>query len=144
MHPIAARRPRSRGLTCLFVQGLALAAGLAVSRVPAFAQGDVFSSGSPSTPYGAGNTTRRTGKQAVQDDSVYCQQMPDGRGEHVVVTLEIVLVSNKATEGACEVSGDGGFLGDDQFLAHGVFISPGKWPKCGWPDAQVPRFNLNR
>ena len=79
MHPIAARRPRSRGLTCLFVQGLALAAGLAVSRVPAFAQGDVFSSGSPSTPYGAGNTTRRTGKQAVQDDSVYCQQMPDGR-----------------------------------------------------------------
>src|SRR4051794_21086119 len=46
--------------------------------------GDVFSSGSGESARGAaggsgGNTTRRTGKQATQDDSVYCQQTPDGR-----------------------------------------------------------------
>ena len=42
--------------------------------------GDVFSSGSGAGARGSGgNTTRRTGKQATQDDSVYCQQTPDGR-----------------------------------------------------------------
>ena len=56
-----------------------LAACLLCPLAPVHAQGDVFSSrGSPS-PYGGGNTTGRTGKQAQQDDSVYCQQTPDGR-----------------------------------------------------------------
>ncbi|MCP5265238.1 MAG: hypothetical protein H6934_03970 [Burkholderiaceae bacterium] len=46
---------------------------------PALAQrGDVFSSGGRS-PYGGSHPSRRTGKQAIQDDSVYCQQTPDGR-----------------------------------------------------------------
>ncbi|MEP7299979.1 MAG: hypothetical protein ABI699_00500 [Caldimonas sp.] len=56
-----------------------VAACLGGPALPVQAQGDVFSSsGSPQRP-GGGNTTRRTGKQAIQDDSVYCQQTPDGR-----------------------------------------------------------------
>ncbi len=79
-------------LTCAAAASLAL--GVAVSLAPRHVHaqtgdvfssnggrsaggGDVFSSGS--SPYGGGNTTRRTGKQATQDDSVYCQQTPDGR-----------------------------------------------------------------
>ncbi len=39
--------------------------------------GDVFSSNG--NPYGGPHPSRRTGKQAIQDDSVYCQQDPSGR-----------------------------------------------------------------
>ncbi len=39
--------------------------------------GDVFSSSG--NPYGGPHPSRRTGKQAIQDDSVYCQQDPQGR-----------------------------------------------------------------
>ncbi len=38
--------------------------------------GDVFSSSG--NPYGDAHPSRRTGKQAIQDDSVYCQQDPQG------------------------------------------------------------------
>ncbi len=38
--------------------------------------GDVFSS--QGNPYGGAHPSRRTGKQAIQDDSVYCQQDPQG------------------------------------------------------------------
>ena len=72
----------SQAATCRSTLVLAsgLAAAMAWLPVPTQAQpGDVFSSGSPPNPYGGGNTTRRTGKQANQDDSVYCQQTPDGQ-----------------------------------------------------------------
>ncbi|GEM_PF-3764712 len=58
--------------------GLLVAGCAGCPASPTQAQGDVFSSGS-AQPYGGGNTTRRTGKQARQDDSVYCQQTPDGQ-----------------------------------------------------------------
>ena len=38
--------------------------------------GDVFNSNGH--PYGGAHPSRRTGKQAIQDDSIYCQQDPQG------------------------------------------------------------------
>ena len=38
--------------------------------------GDVFNSNG--NPYGGPHPSRRTGKQAIQDDSIYCQQDPQG------------------------------------------------------------------
>lgn len=40
---------------------------------------DVFNSGPGPSPYGGPHPSRPTGRQAIQDDSVYCQQTPDGR-----------------------------------------------------------------
>src|SRR5689334_8281802 len=68
---------------CVRSAAVIIAAALVVS--DAWPQtGDVFSSGSGASGRATGgasggNTTRRTGKQATPDDSVYCQQTPDGR-----------------------------------------------------------------
>ena len=52
------------------------------------------------------------------------QQMADGRGQHVVVALEVVARLGKAAQRLGDVLGDGRFLGDDQ-LFHGVGFPPG-------------------
>jgi len=44
------------------------------------------------------------------------QQMSDGRGQHVVVTLEIVARLGEAAQRLGNVLGDGRFLGDDELL----------------------------
>jgi hypothetical protein len=63
-----------RPMTFARIAAFALAVALPCASL---AQGDVFSS--QGQRGSGGNTTRPTGKQAVQDDSVYCQQTPDGR-----------------------------------------------------------------
>jgi endoglycosylceramidase len=84
--PVTTIRTNRRPLRCGLSFAVLLAAAFAASDVLAQGGGDVFSSGSGEgaraggvARSGGGNTTRRTGKQATQDDSVYCQQTPDGR-----------------------------------------------------------------
>lgn len=62
-------------LHCLFIV-LTVVLGALLS-APNSAEADWF--GSTGAGYGTANSTSRTGKQAVQDDSVYCQQTPEGQ-----------------------------------------------------------------
>ena len=48
------------------------------------------------------------------------EQMADGRGKHVLVAFEIVVVAREASQRPSDVGGDGGFLGDDQTFGHGA------------------------
>jgi hypothetical protein len=59
------------------------------------------------------------------------QQMTDGRGENVVVALEVVVVPNESAEARARSAATDGFSVMISFLLMGVFISRGEWQRKG-------------
>ena len=68
------------------------------------------------------------------------EQVADGRADHLVFALEVVVMLGEAAERARDVRGDGGFLGDDQLFAHGRCVElDGSMIGGPWVGAEAAR-----
>ena len=48
------------------------------------------------------------------------QQVTDGRGKHVLLAFEVVVVFGEAAQRPRNIGGDRGFFGNDQLFGHGL------------------------